>query len=167
MNEIPIVDINKVILTENLLLSSTSENEIDIEKTFNSLKLLLSTKEYDNAIIVGHLAPYVIDPLLVDFVVVLRRCPYELKKIYEIRSYSEKKIYDNLISEILGIISYDFLGKFNKTSIIELEINENVLPSLSARKIIEMYNNKNLREFGIIDWLPVIQSDPQMFKFLV
>jgi adenylate kinase len=166
LNRIPILDINKVILSENLLTPSYG-NEVNIEKTYNSLKLILSTKEYDDAIIVGHLAPYVVDPLLVDFIIILRRSPYELKKIYEIRSYSKKKIYDNIVSEILGIISYDFLKKFNKKDISEIEINENVLPCVSAQKIIDMYANKNLREFGIIDWLPLIQSDPQMVKFLM
>jgi adenylate kinase len=168
LNGFPILDINKVILTENLFIySSEFETEIDVTKVYNSLKLLLSTKEYVNAIIVGHLAPYVLDPLLIDFVVILRRNPFELKRIYEKRAYSEKKISDNLISEILGIISYDFLKKFNKKNIIELEIIENVLPSVYAQKIIDMYNNKNLREFGMIDWLSVAQTNPQMFKFLL
>jgi adenylate kinase len=166
LNRIPILDINKVILSENLLTPSCG-NEVNIEKTFNSLKLILSTKEYDDAIIVGHLAPYVVDPSFVDFIIILRRCPYELKKIYEMRSYSKKKIYDNIVSEILGIISYDFLKKFNKKDMSELEINENVLPYVYAQKIIDMYANKNLREFGIIDWLPLIQSDPSMIKFLM
>jgi adenylate kinase len=168
LNGFPILDINKVILTENLFIySSEFETEIDVTKIYNSLKLLLSTKEYVNAIIVGHLAPYVLDPLLIDFVAILRRNPFELKRIYEKRAYSEKKISDNLISEILGIISYDFLKKFNKKNIIELEIIENVLPSVYAQKIIDMYNNKNLREFGMIDWLSVAQTNPQMFKFLL
>lgn len=173
---IPILDINKVILSENLLTpsstpssssSSSYGNEVNIEKTFNSLKSILSTKEYDDAIIVGHLAPYVVDPSLVDFTIILRRSPYELKKIYETRSYSKKKIYDNIVSEILGIISYDFLKKFNKNDISEMEINENVLPYVSAQKILDMYTSNNLREFGIIDWLPLIQNDPQMIKFLM
>ena len=168
LNGFPILDINKVILTENLFIySSEFETEIDVTKVYNSLKLLLSTKEYVNAIIVGHVAPYVLDPLLIDFVVILRRNPFELKRIYEKRAYSEKKISDNLISEILGIISYDFLKKFNKKNIIELEIIENVLPSVYAQKIIDMYNNKNLREFGMIDWLSIAQTNPQMFKFLL
>jgi len=168
LNGFPILDINKVILTGNLFIySSEFETEIDVTKVYNSLKLLLSTKEYVNAIIVGHLVPYVLDPLLIDFVVILRRNPFELKRIYEKRAYSEKKISDNLISEILGIISYDFLKKFNKKNIIELEIIENVLPSVYAQKIIDMYNNKNLREFGMIDWLSVAQTNPQMFKFLL
>jgi hypothetical protein len=41
------------------------------------------------------------------------------------------------------------------------------LPSVYAQKIIDMYNNKNLREFGMIDWLSVAQTNPQMFKFLL
>jgi adenylate kinase len=162
---LPILDINKIILSENLFVSYTTKNEIDVNKTFNLLKSLLFTKEYANSIIVGHLAPYVIDPLLIDFAVILRRNPFELKKVYERRSYSEKKINDNLVSEILGIISYDFMEKFNRKDISELEVNENVLPSFYAKKIIDMYNNKNLREFGRIDWLPLIQTDVQTFKF--
>ncbi len=167
MGGIPILDINKVILSENLLVPSIYENEVDIKKTFSLLKLMLSSNKCNDAIIIGHLAPYVVDPLLVDFSVVLRRSPYELKQIYERRSYSEKKIHDNLISEILGIISYDFLEKFNKTDIAELEIDESVIPSISAQKIVEMYIDKNLREFGKIDWLPVVQNDPQMLKILL
>jgi adenylate kinase len=168
LNGFPILDINKVILTENLFISSPEfETEIDVTKAYNFLKILLSAKEYANVIIVGHLAPYVLDPLLVDFVVILRRNPFELKRIYEKRAYSEKKISDNLISEILGIISYDFLKKFNKKNIIELEIIENVLPSVYAQKIIDMYNNKTSREFGMIDWLSEAQTNPQMFKYLL
>jgi adenylate kinase len=167
LGEIPILDINKVILSENLLVSPICKNEVDIKKTFSLLKLMLSSDIYADAIIIGHLAPYVVDPLLVDFAVVLRRSPYELRQIYESRSYSEKKIHDNLISEILGIISYDFLEKFNQMDVAELEINERILPSMSAKKIGEMYIDKNLREFGMIDWLPVVQNDPQMLKFLL
>ena len=167
LGEIPILDINKVILSENLLVSPICKNEVNIKKTFSLLKLMLSSDKYADAIIIGHLAPYVVDPLLVDFAVVLRRSPYELRQIYESRSYSESKIHDNLISEILGIISYDFLEKFKQTDVAEFEINESVLPSVSAQKIVEMYFDKNLREFGMIDWFPVVQNDPQMLKFLL
>ncbi len=153
-------------MSENLLIPSTYKNEVDIKKALILIKSMLSSNKYDDTIIIGHLAPYVVDPLLVDFSVILRRSPYELKKIYENRLYSEKKIYDNLISEILGIISYDFLEKFRKTDIAELEINENIHPSISAQKIVKMYTNKNLREFGKIDWFPIVQNDPQMLKFL-
>jgi hypothetical protein len=56
------------------------------------------------------------------------------------------------------------MEKFNRKDISELEVTESVSPSLYAKKIIDMYNNKNLREFGRIDWLPLIQTDVQTFK---
>lgn len=167
LNGFPILDINKVILSENLFDTSQAKNEVDIKKTFDLLNSLLLTKEYYNVILVGHLAPYVIDPLLIDFAVILRRNPFELKKVYERRLYSEKKINDNLISEILGLVSYDFLEKFDISNISELEVTENVMPSIYAEKIIDMYNNKNLRQFGMIDWFPLIQTSPQTLKFLL
>lgn len=169
MGKIPIVDINKIVLSENLLISSQRSNEfvVDISKSFDFLSLMLSSKrEYNDTVIVGHLAPYVIDPNLVDFAVILRRSPYDLKKIYECRLYSQNKIADNMVSEILGILSYDTLKQFGFSKISEFEIIGDILPSLSAQKIADMYSNKKLRTFGQIDWFPLIQNDPEMLKYL-
>jgi adenylate kinase len=166
-DNVTIVDINKIILSEDLLIHSKRGNhDVDIQKSLNFLTLLLSKKEYQDSIIVGHLAPYVIDPLLVDLAVILRRSPYELIKIYEDRSYSQTKISDNIVAEILGIISYDALKNFEFSKLSELEIATGVLPSLSAQKIVNMYMDKKQRSFGNIDWLPLIQNDPEMLKFL-
>lgn len=166
-NKVTIVDINKIILSEDLLIPSQRGNhDVDIQKSLDFLTLLLSKKEYQDSIIVGHLAPYVIDPLLVDLAVILRRSPYELIKIYEDRSYSQTKISDNIVAEILGIISYDALKNFEFSKLSELEIATGVLPSLSAQKIVNMYMDKKQRSFGNIDWLPLIQNDPEMLKFL-
>jgi adenylate kinase len=160
-NKVPIVDINKTVLSENLLVSSQRGNhDVDF------LTMLLSKKEYQDSIIVGHLAPYVIDPILVDLVVILRRSPYELRKIYEDRSYSQTKISDNMVAEILGIISYDASKNFEITKLSELEITSSIFPSLSAQKIVRMYGDETQRSFGNIDWLPLIQNDPDMLKFL-
>jgi len=166
-DKVPIVDINKIILSENLLISPHRKNhDVDIQKSFDFLTLMLSKKAYQDSIIVGHLAPYVIDPLLVDLVVTLRRSPYELRKIYEDRSYSQTKISDNMVAEILGIISYDALKNFEFSKLSELEIATSILPSLSAQKIVDMYGDRKQRVFGNIDWLPLIQNDPDMLKFL-
>ena len=166
-DKVTIVDINKIILSEDLLIPSQRGNhDVDIQKSLDFLTLLLSKKEYQDSIIVGHLAPYVIDPLLVDLAVILRRSPYELRKIYEDRSYSQTKISDNIVAEILGIISYDALKNFEFSKLSELEIATGVLPSLSAQKIVNMYMDKKQRSFGNIDWLPLIQNDPEMLKFL-
>lgn len=164
-----IMDINKIILSENLLTTSTIEaesSEVDIDKSSGYFSLILSEKKFQNSIIVGHLAPYVIDSKLVDLVIILRRSPYELKKIYDERSYSPSKTKDNMNAEILGIISYDSSKAFEFSKLSELTNSINILPSSSAQKIVTLSSNEKLRSFGDVDWLTLVQSDPEMLEYL-
>ena len=171
MGKIPILDINEIILSENLLISPSenddnNENEVDIQKSSAFLTFLLSENKFQNSIIVGHLAPYIINSNLVDFVVVLRRSPYELKKIYQERMYSESKTRDNINAEILGILSYDAFKNFEFSKLSELENSNNLIPSSVAQSILNMCLNPKSRSFGFIDWLSLIQSDSEMLKYI-
>lgn len=165
-----ILDINKIIFSENLLTISSHDAEgldVDTDRTRDHFSLILSEGKSQNSIIVGHLAPYVIDSKLVDLVIILRRSPYELKKIYDERSYSPSKTKDNMSAEILGIISYDSSKIFEFSKLSELINSINILPSLSAQKIITMISNEKLRSFGEVDWLSLVQNDPDMLEYLV
>ncbi len=64
------------------------------------------------ALVVGHLAPYVLSPGQARRVIVLRRDPYGLLATYAGRGYSEEKSTDNAGSEILGVILHDARGRF-------------------------------------------------------
>jgi adenylate kinase len=164
-----ILDINKIIFSENLLSTSSNEDEgleVDINRTRHYFSSILCEENIQNSIIIGHLAPYVIDSKLIDLVIILRRSPYELKKIYEERSYSSSKTMDNMNAEILGIISYDSSKAFEFSKLSELTNSINVLPSLSAQKIITMSSNEKLRSFGEVDWLSLVQTDPNMLEYL-
>ena len=169
MGNIPILDINGIILSENLLTTSSEndkDKEVDIQKSYEFLTLLLSKEEFQNSIIVGHLAPYVINSQLVDFVVILRRSPYELKKIYQERCYSDSKTRDNINAEILGILSYDASKNFEFSKLSEWENSSNLSPSSVAQSIYDMCFDAKLRSYGLIDWISLIQSDSEMLKYL-
>lgn len=169
MGKIPILDINQIILSENLLIDCTknrNKNEVDIQKTYEFLTLLLSKNEFQNSIIVGHLAPYVVHSDSVDLVVILRRSPYELKKIYQERFYSESKTQDNINAEILGILSYDSTKNFEFSKLSELENSSTLPPSSVSHCIVDMCLNAKSRSFGHIDWLSIVQSDSEMLKYI-
>lgn len=166
MGSIPILDINEIILSNCLFINSENCKEVDIQKSYEFLTLLLSKNEFQNSIIIGHLAPYVINSQLVDFVIVLRRSPYELKKIYQERCYSDSKTRDNINAEILGILSYDASTNFDFSKLSELENSSNLLPSSVAQSIYDMCLDTKSRSFGFIDWISLIQSDPEMLKYI-
>ena len=59
----------------------------------NTQKLAIIVKEMklDEKIVVGHLAPYVLEKNQVKIIIILRRNPYDLESVYKERSYSEIK----------------------------------------------------------------------------
>ncbi|AJW70052.1 adenylate kinase family protein [Nitrosopumilus adriaticus] len=154
---LPIIDINKIAKESGLFEENKDVNDIDTEK----LKKILVGKISDNFLIVGHLAPYVLDKSQVKIVIVLRRSPYDLITVYKNRKYSDKKIKDNTGSEILGIIAHDAINRFEeKTVQIDMtgktieENEENVISIISTNK-----RNEN------VDWLDLVTKNNDLQKF--
>ena len=114
--------------------------------------------------IVGHLAPYVIDgkkhsghPCIV-----LRKNPYKLIDIYKKRGYTEKKMKDNLGSEILGIIVNDAINNFGREKTFQVDTSDHTPKELAAR-IHDIYQGKDNGDN--IDWLPLIQEKNDLKTF--
>ena len=75
-------------------------------------------------LIVGHLAPYVLDKSNIDLVIILRRNPYTLIEIYKERNYQDSKIKQNTGSEILGVIVNDSIQSFGKEKTFEINTTD-------------------------------------------
>src|ERR671910_642168 len=112
------------------------------KKIKNSKLFLLKELINDNVIVVGHLLPYVIKRNELDFIAILRKSPYSLLDVYEKRKYSNKKLQENILCEILGICFYDTLKVFGKLKISEIDTTSND-PEESVNKIIYHYDHKS------------------------
>ena len=157
-----IIDINKIIISNQAFNLETFEADLKKTKSF-LLKELIN--DNDNVIIVGHLLPYIIKRNELDFIAILRRSPYSLIEIYKKRKYSNKKIHENIISEILGICFYDNLKVFGKKKISEIDTTFDD-PEESVKKIIYNYDYKSKRQIGVVDWLDLIYKNGDAEKFL-
>ena len=161
-----IIDINKVAISHNAILNkhSTYGLEVDTKKLAKLLTTQLSGSK-DLTIIIGHLAPYVLDPADIDFVAVLRRSPYELIRTFEQRNYSIHKIRENVASEIIGVCLYDSLQTFGKEKIAELDTTSK-RPEDIATQIILALNQKSPKKIGTVDWLSLVHQKGDLRKFL-
>ena len=156
-----IIDINKLILSNQTFNIETFEADLKKGRSF-LLKELIND---DNVIIVGHLLPYVVKRNELDFIAILRRSPYSLMETYNKRQYSNKKIHENILSEILGICFYDSLKVFGKKKISEIDTTYDD-PEESVKKIIHHYDYKLKRQIGLVDWLDLIYRNRDAKKFL-
>jgi adenylate kinase len=160
-----IVDINKLATSHNAILDKDNKDGFEVN-TKKLAKLLASQlKESRNLIIVGHLAPYVLDRTDIDLVTVLRRSPYELIRTFEERNYPFHKIRENVASEIIGVSLYDSIQNFGKEKIAELDTTAK-RPEDIAMQIVHLLKRKSNKKIGTVDWLSLVYNKGDLRRLL-
>ncbi|MCE2615271.1 MAG: AAA family ATPase [Nitrosopumilus sp. (ex Thoosa mismalolli)] len=154
-----ILDINQIAKTENLFEKNDETNDVDTEKLKQILKQNISVK----SIIVGHLAPYVLDKSQIENVIVLRRNPYDLLNVYKERGYSNEKSRDNAGSEILGVIAFDAINQF-EDKVYEINVSDKKIPEV-IEKIEDIISGK--KDSEQVDWLELVTKNDDLKKFFV
>ena len=155
--ELSIIDINKIARDSGLFEENEGVKDVDTEK----LKKILVQKISENDLIVGHLAPYVLEKNQIKIMIVLRRSPYDLIAIYKNRKYSEKKIKENTGSEILGIIAHDAISRFEE-KVVQMNITGKTIQE-GEEKVIGLISSN--RESEEIDWLDLVTKNNDLRKF--
>jgi adenylate kinase len=152
------IDINKIAIESNYI----EKDEVGIEVDVQNLKKDLNKKISTKSLIVGHLAPYVIEKPNVDVVIILRKNPYQLEEIYETRGYSKEKIKENLGSEILGITAHDALSEFGTENTFQIDTTTKTPQEVveKIQKIIQEHDNDDN-----VDWLSEINEKDDLQKF--
>lgn len=151
-----ILDINQIAIRNRTYQKSDSTLDVDTKKLEKIMKKLAKPK----TIAVGHLAPYVIPKSQVKFAIILRKNPYKLIPIYKKRRYSQKKLYENVGSEILGVTAYDARSRFGKKA---LQVDAtNLSVDRLVKKILRVMKTKKQDD---VDWLGLVSKKGDLAKF--
>ena len=153
----PVVDINIVAKDSGLFEKNENTNDVDTQK----LTKILREIKLNEKIIVGHLAPYVLEKNQVEIIIILRRNPYDLESVYNERNYSEIKIKENTGSEVLGIIMHDTIEKFEEKA-FQINISEKNIQQV-VEKVLEVISKKEGNEE--VDWLDLVTKNNDLEKF--
>ncbi|QUC64821.1 AAA family ATPase [Nitrosopumilus sp. K4] len=155
---LPILDINEIAKNAGLFESDGDTFDVDVDK----LQTVMMQKTSDSCLIVGHLAPYVLEPEKIDKVIVLRRNPYDLFNIYEQRGYSQEKAQENAGSEVLGVIAFDSMEKFGD-KVFQINITGKTIQEISKRVLNILNNRKDTSDN--VDWLEIMTNKEDLKKF--
>ena len=153
----PIVDIN--IVAKDLGLFEKNENTNDVDT--QNLTKILGERKLNDKIVVGHLAPYVLEKNQVKIIIILRRNPYDLELVYKERGYSEIKIKENTGSEVLGIITHDTIEKFEEKA-FQIDVSKKNIQQVVER-VLEIISKKEGNEE--VDWLNLVTKNNDLEKF--
>ncbi|MBT8173977.1 MAG: AAA family ATPase [Nitrosopumilus sp.] len=155
--KLDIIDINKIAKESGLFEENKDVKDVDTDK----LKKILGQKNLNSNLIVGHLAPYVLDKKQVRIMIVLRKSPYDLIAVYKNRKYSDEKIKDNAGSEILGVIAHDAINRFEEKT-VQMDITGKTIEESEERIMSIISNNKGNED---VDWLDLVTKNNDLRKF--
>ena len=153
----PIVDINIVAKNLGLFEKNGNTNDVDTKK----LAKILGERKLNDTIVVGHLAPYVLEKNQVKIIIILRRNPYDLELVYKERNYLEIKIKENTGSEVLGIIMHDTIEKFEEKA-FQIDVSKKNIQQV-VEKILKIISKKEGNEE--VDWLNLVTKNNDLEKF--
>ena len=136
----PIIDINIIAKNSDVFEKNENIKDVDTQKLSNIFRRM----KLDEKIIVGHLAPYVLEKNQVKIIIILRRNPYDLESVYKERNYSENKIKENAGSEILGVITHDTIEKFEEKA-FQVDVSDKKIQDV-VKKVLETISKKENNE---------------------
>lgn len=152
-----IIDINILAKDSGVIEKQEDTNDVDTQKLANIIKEI----ELDEKIVVGHLAPYVLEKNQVKIMIILRRNPYHLETVYRERNYSENKIKENVGSEILGVITHDTMEKFEEKA-FQVDVSEKNIEQV-VEKVLQVISKKGNNDQ--VDWLNLVTKNNDLEKF--
>ena len=157
-SEYELIDINKFAIENGFTEKNEDSFEVDTTRLKDAIRRFLSEK----TLVIGHLAPYILDESDVDLAIVLRKNPYELIEIYKERKYHESKIKQNAGSEILGVIANDSITSFGKNKTFEIDTTEK-----TPDKVVQVINEliKNQKGADDVDWLRLVEEKNEFNRF--
>jgi len=153
-----IIDLNQIAIQNKIFKKHDSALDVDVTKLTKIVRKMIQK----NGIVVGHLAPYVLDKKQVSHVIILRKNPYKLIPVYKKRKYSQKKTIENIGSEILGIIEYDSITRFGMKKTAQINTT-NLTPTQIVNKIMRILKNKFKGDK--VDWLDIVANKGDLAKF--
>ena len=152
-----IIDINNLAIE----LGFTEKAKETLEVYVAELKIKMKQKVSNNSLIVGHLAPYVLDESDVDVAIVLRKNPMDLINVFKNRGYSKEKIKSNTAAEFIGVTFNDSISSFGKEKTFQIDTT-NKTPEQVTSIIDKIVNGKNKGD--IVDWFHLVEENKDFFK---
>ena len=138
---------------------------VDVGKMREKIADAIDAAEKTDIIIDGHYAPTVTPKDKVSIVFVLRRNPIELREFMLKCGFNDKKLWENMASEILDVCLVDALQAQDEQKVCELDVSERTeketLDDLSAI----LAGRKKCRVGGI-DWLGMLEAQGILEEYL-
>ncbi len=158
------IELSKFSIENGYVIEDDVERDtkvVDMDALESAVRDIIE-KSVSPIIIDGHYAHEFIEEPLISFLFVLRKRPWDLKSVLEARQYISEKVWENLESEIMGVITGEALELVPSSKVIEVDISGQS-PQETASQIHCMIESGAAPSNPIIDWV----AHPETLRLLL
>jgi adenylate kinase len=162
------VNLTDLAIHENLTIGKDAERGstiVDEERMEKRIGEIVKKTDKENIIVDGHYAVNVVPLRLITSVFVLRRDPVELRKLMKQSGFSDRKLFENLASEILDVCLVDALNMVGQKKVCELNVTGKSVEE-TVQEILHLLNNPHDCQVGIVDWLGKLETEGLLDDYL-
>lgn len=161
------VSVTELVKSKNLVEAVDEQRNTlvaDTAKVSEQIKQILEKTE-GNIVIEGHYVSDVVPHEQVKVVFVLRKDPIKLKLVLEKRGYSEKKVWENVSSEVLDVCLWDSVSVAGPDKVCEIDVS-NITAEEVVDEMLEVLENKQQCRIGTVDWLTKLEAEGKLTEFM-
>jgi adenylate kinase len=161
------IDIGKLAEDEHLYTDVDAERNTKIIDERRLTKRLETeiTSSKGKIVLSSHYAE-IVNPKLVDKVIVLRAHPDALRGRLLERGWSNQKIKENLEAEILGVCSFNAIKKYGKGRVYEIDTTK-MTSDETLKAVLEITSSKGRPYLaGSINWLAELEKENRLDSYI-
>ncbi|MCR6623355.1 MAG: adenylate kinase family protein [archaeon YNP-LCB-024-027] len=163
---VPYIDLSKFVIEENLFDSNDPERNSFIPN--NNLlisKLLQKINESKTLLIIeGHYAD-IVPPQYVLKAFVLRLHPKKLETVLRQRGWNEKKVYENVMAELLDTCLIDTIEQYGPEKVVEIDVTDKCIDDV-VNEILAILSNPNNGKRKQINWIETLEKEGILNEYL-
>lgn len=162
------VNLTDLAIREGLISGKDKERDsiiVDENKMRKKLHELIDSSNKKDIVIDGHYAVSVVPKNLVTYIFVLRRDPVELKKLMQSSGFTDRKLWENLASEILDVCLVDTLNVHSEEKVCELDNSGKSVEEIVSEILTVLERHKKCG-VGLVDWLGKLETEGVLDDYL-
>lgn len=162
------VNLTDLAIREGLISGKDKERDsiiVDENKMRKKLHELIDRSNKKDIVIDGHYAVSVVPKNLVTYIFVLRRDPVELKKLMQSSGFTDRKLWENLASEILDVCLVDALNVHSEEKVCELDTSGKSVEEIVSEILTVLERHKKCG-LGLVDWLGKLEIEGVLDDYL-
>lgn len=161
------INLNDIVKEERLILNVDSERDTivaDLDKLRDKVSQIVGSTFLD-VVVDGHYASDVVPSNMVSYAFVLRMEPYKLEERLRARGYDERKILENMASEILDICLVDAIREYGSERVDEIDVTKMRVENV-VEDILKILGGLRKCRVGVVDWLDRLEKEGRLDKVL-